>query len=250
MKILELETVVDREECEIWLYKGLSLSIAMTQGWFNDQHECFELFISHLEPDELAHLFEDERHFESAKSTYRRLWNEGHFEKVATKRSGEHRRLNHLVFSSRRRRGFSYWAKCVFNAVDEAGSLESLMKSIGTVEAAHCKFKPWFYKGRDLIRGLNAADAARILARYGYLEPESRPLLARGALRGAAILLDGQPRSKSIDTLESEYAEEARRVSLEERAAEYIATIGEFDGEFQMEDGENWFCQLHKELRT
>ena len=137
----------------------------------------------------------------------------------------------------------------MFNAVAEAGNIEPLMKSIRTVEVAHCRFKPWFYKGRDLTRGINAADAARILARYGYLEPESRPLLARGALRGAAIVLDGQPRSKSIDTLEREYAEEAKRVSLEERAAEYIETNGEFDGDFQMEDGENRFCQLHKELR-
>ena len=223
--------------------------MAVLQGWFNDQDACFKLFVSHLQPDELLYLFTDERHFESAKATYRELWYGEHFKKVAIKANGEHRRLKQLVFSSRKRRGFSYWAKCVFNAVDEVSSLESLMKSIGTVEAAHCTFKPWFYKGRNLIRGLNAADAARILARYGYLQPESRPLLARGALRGAAILLDGQPRSKSINTLEDEYAEEAKRVSLEERAAEYIAARGDFSGDFQMENGENWFCQLQKEPR-
>ena len=63
-----------------------------------------------------------------------------------------------------------------------------------------------------MIRGLNAADAARLLARYGYLESEARPLTARGALRGAAILLDCQSSSKTIDQLELEYGEETTRV--------------------------------------
>ena len=250
MKVLELETVVDKEECEVRLYRKFTLPMALLQGWFNDQHDCFQLLISHLQPDELRFLFTDQRHFESVKATYRELWYGGHFKKVAVERRGEHRRLNHLVFSSRKRRGYSYWAKCVFNAVDEAGSIESLMGRIGTVEAAHCRFIPWFYKRRDLTRGLNAADAARILARYGYLKPESRPLLARGALRGAAILLDRQPRSMSIEVLEGEYDEESKRVSLEERAAEYIAASKDFHGDFQMEDGENWFCSLHKEFRS
>ena len=102
LKILEIETVVDKEDCEIWLYEGLSLPKVMPQGWFNDQHDCFELFVSHLNSDELAHLFTDERHFESAKATYKEFWNKGHFNRVAKTGSGEHRRLNHLVFSSRR----------------------------------------------------------------------------------------------------------------------------------------------------
>ena len=67
---------------------------------------------------------------------------------------------------------------------------------------------PGFVGVANLIRGLNAADAARLLARYGYLEPEARPLTARGA----AILLDCQPSSKTIDQLELEYGEETTRV--------------------------------------
>ena len=122
------------------------------------------------------------------------------------------------------------------------------MGNLRTVEEAHCRFRPWFYRSRELIRGLNAADAARTLARYGYLEPETRPLLARGALRGAAILLDGQPSSMSIDQLELEYGEEAARVALEKKAAEYIADSEEFSGRFQMEEGESWLCALHKTL--
>ena len=122
------------------------------------------------------------------------------------------------------------------------------MGKLRTVEEAHCRFKPWFYRNRELIRGLNAADAARILAKYGYLEPESKPLLARGALRGAAILLDDQPYSKSIDQLEFEYGEETTRVALEKKAAEYIANSEEFSGRFQMEEGESWFCALHKTI--
>ena len=122
------------------------------------------------------------------------------------------------------------------------------MGNLRTVEEAHCRFKPWFYRSRELIRGFNAADAARILARYGYLEPETRPLLARGALRGAAILLDGQPSSMSIDQLELEYGEETTRTALEKKAAEYIANSEEFSGRFQMEEGESWLCALHKTL--
>ena len=185
--------------------------------------------------------------FESAKDTYRDMWSNGRFEKVAIRDKGVHRRLDHLVPSSRKRRGFFYWATCVFSEVG-VGGLEALMGNLRTVEEAHCKFKPWFYRSRELIRGLNAADAARILARYGYLEPETRPLLARGALRGAAILLDGQPSSKSIDQLELEYGDETTRAALESKAAEYIANSEEFSGRFRMEEGESWFCALHKTL--
>ena len=69
-----------------------------------------------------------------------------------------------------------------------------------------------------------------------------------GALRGAVILLDGQPCSKNIDQLEPEYGEETTRVALERRAAEYIANSGDFSGRFQMEEGESWLCALHKTL--
>src|SRR5436309_13418956 len=88
---------------------------------------------------------------------------------------------------------FAWWATCVRRAVDEAGSLENLIAELRTVEAAHDRFKPWFVQGGRTKRPriLNAADAARLLADFGFLQPEQRPLLARGALRGAAIAVDG-----------------------------------------------------------
>lgn len=97
-----------------------------------------------------------------------------------------------------------------------AAGLDALMGRLWTVEEAHLIFKPWLYLGGGPIRGLDAADAGRIIARYGHLEPETRPLLARGAPRGAAILLDGQPSSKSIGQLDLEYGEETARAALEE----------------------------------
>ena len=243
--MFKLDTVAGREDCSIRVYKDLPLQIVVLQGWFNDQYRCFELFLEALSDKQRQGLFADKEIFESAKDTYRSLWSNGQFVKEANRATGVHRRLDHLVPSSRKRTGFFYWATCVFREAS-TGGLEALMGNLRTVEEAHGKFKPWFYRSRDLIRGLNAADAARILARYGYLEPETRPLLARGALRGAAILLDGQPSSNSIDQLEHEYGEEATRIALERKAAEYIADTGKFSGKFQMEEGESWFCALHK----
>ena len=245
--MLILNTIANREDCNIRIYKDLPWQIVMLQGWFNDQYKCFELFMEALSDRQRQGLFVEREIFESAKDTYRDMWSNGQFEKVAIRDTGVHRRLDHLVPSSRKRRGYFYWATCVFREVG-AGGLEALMDNLRTVEEAHCKFKPWFYRSRELIRGLNAADAARILARYGYLEPETRPLLARGALRGAAILLDGQPSSKSIDQLELEYGDETRRAALESKAAEYIVNSEEFSGRFQMEEGESWFCARHKTL--
>ena len=245
--MLKLDIIADREDCAIRIYENLALPVVVLQGWFNDQYKCFELFLEALSDRQRQSLFVEREIFESTKETYRGMWSNGQFEKVAIRDTGVHRRLDHLVPSSRKRRGFFYWATCVFREVG-AGGLEALMGNLRTVEEAHCRFKPWFYRSRDLTRGLNAADAARILARYGYLEPEARPLLARGALRGAAILLDGQPSSKSIDQLELEYGEETSRVALEKKAAEYIADSVEFSGRFQMEEGESWFCALHKTL--
>ena len=96
------------------------------------------------------------------------------------------------------------------------------------------------------MRYLNMADAARILARYGYLEPERRPLLARGALRGAAILLNHEPRSKKSNELEQEYADEHRLICLEEKAAAYINDCEAFSqfGKWKMQEGESWFCEV------
>ena len=243
--MLKLDFVADREDCDIRIYKDLALPMVVLQGWFNDQYKCFEVFLEALSDRQRRRLFAESKVLDSVKDVYRDLWSNGQFEKVAIRRKGMHRRFGHLVPSSRKRRGFFYWVTCVFNGVGDGG-LEALMRDLRTVEEAHCAFKPWFYRSGQLVRGLNAADAARILARYGYLEPEARPLLSRGALRGAAILLDSQPSSKSIDQLELDYGEETTRVALEKRAAEYISNSGKFTGRFQMEEGESWFCALHK----
>ena len=245
MKVLELDGTVKREDCDIKIYKDLPLPLVMLQGWFNDQHKCFELFVDAITEGQALLLFTDADVLESVKQTYRKIWSEGAFNRVTLRHQGEHRRLEHLNFS-----GFAYWVKCVSNEVKKFGSLKALLTSLGTVEEAHSTFKRWFYKGKGPVRGLNAADAARILARYEYLIPEARPLLARGALRGAATLLEGRPRSWCIARVEREYAEEASRVMLEHRAAEYIDNSKCFCGKFQMELGESWFCQIHKNHRS
>ena len=221
--------------------------MVLLQGWFNDQYKCFEMFVEALSDRQRRSLFSDRDILDSAKGIYRDMWMNGKFEKVAVRDVGVHRRFDHLVFSSSKRRGFAYWVTCVFGEA-EADGLGVFVANLRTVEKAHSKFKPWFYRSRGLIRGLNAADAARILARYGYLEPEKTPLLARGALRGAAILLDGRPSSWCIDRLEREYGQEATRVALEKRASEYIANCEDFSGRFQMEEGESWFCSRHKTI--
>ena len=245
MRKLKLDDIADREDCDIRIYMDLPLPIVVLQGWFNDQYKCFEVFVEALSDKQRRSLFADKEILDSVKDTYRGMWSNGQLEKVAIRDKGVHRRFDHLVPSSGRRRGFLCWVTCVFREVG-AGGLDALMANLKTVEEAHSKFKPWFYRSGGLIRGLNAADAARILARYGYLEPEARPLLARGALRGAAILLDGQPPSMNIDQLELEYGQETKRVALERKAAEYIANSEEFSGRFQMEEGESWFCVLNK----
>ncbi len=243
--MLKLDVMAGTKYCNRRIYPDLPLSMAVLQGWFNDQHKCFEVFLEALSERQRQSLFDEEEVFDSVKGIYREMWSTGQFEKVAIRDKGVHRRFEHLVPSSRNRRGFLYWATCVFREVG-AGGLAEFMGQLRTVEEAHRKFKPWFYMGDGPIRGLNAADAARILAGYGYLEPEARPLLARGALRGAAILLDCQPASRSIDQVELEYDEESTRIALEEKAAEYIAGSEEFSGRFQMEKGESWFCDMHK----
>ena len=221
--------------------------MVVLQGWFNDQYKSFEVFVEALSNRQRQGLFDCKEVLDSVKDVYRGMWSKGYFEKVAVRDMGVHRRFDHLSPWGNNLHGFLHWVTCVYEEVG-AGGLEALMRDLGTVEEAHWRFKSWFYRRRRLVRGLNAADAARILARYGYLEPETRPLLARGALRGAAILLDGQSYSKNINRIEIEYGEETTRVSLETRAAEYIGNSGEFSGRFQMEEGESWLCALHKTL--
>ena len=250
MKTLELDESAKRFDCDIRKYADMSISMVMLQGWFNDQYDCFELFFEKLTCDERLHIFTDRECLESAKAKYKELWYGGEFKKVARRHLGEHKRLKQLTPGNMRyrRKGFSYWATCVFSEADDSGGLKKLLQILGTVEQAHCKLKPWFYSG-DIVRGLNAADAGRILARYGYLQPESRPLLARGALRGAAIVLDDQPHSKKIEELDDEYGDEMKRTTLEEKAAQYIDDSDHFLGEFRMEEGESWFCSVQKARR-
>ena len=244
--MLMLDVMAARKDCNLRIYKDLPLPMVVLQGWFNDQHKCFEAFFEALSDRQRKRLFAESEVFDSVKETYKDMWSKGQFEKVAIRDKGMHRRFEHLAPTSGNLQWFLYWATCVFNEVD-AGGLDALVANLRTVEEAHRRFKPWFYRRGGPIRGLNAADAARILARYGYLEPETRPLLARGALRGAAILLDRQPSSMRIDQLELEYGEETARAALEEKAAGYIADSEEFSGRYHMEEGENWFCEdVHK----
>ena len=195
--------------CDLRIYEGIPLSMVILQGWFNDQYECFELFLQALNREERSHLFTSDSCLESVK-TYKQIWDAGEFKGIATHGQGVHKKPGQLAY-----RWFAWWATCLSRAVADPGAPGALLKGLGTVEAAHDRFKPWFYRTRK-VRNLNAADAARILARYDHLQPERRPLLARGSLRGAAILLNGEPPWKNPDTLEAEYADESTRLSLEE----------------------------------
>ncbi len=234
---------VESTYSDVWMYKDMTLPMVMLQGWFNDQHDCFRVFYEGLTDEEQSNIFTSKRHLDSAKARYKGLWDTGKFDTVASKGMGEHKLFDQLSYSN-----FSYWARCVSNAVTDEGSLEILLASLGTVEAAHDKLKPWF-KTRK-VRGLNAADAARVLARYDYLRPEGRPLLARGALRGAVICLNREDAKKDVEELEREYADPSERLALEEKTAKFIRGHEELSafGEWMMEEGESWFCNVvHKQ---
>ena len=84
-----------------------------------------------------------------------------HFREIAIDDKGVHKLSDQLRYS-----WFSYWAACVFKAASYAGDLETLINQPAYCRVAHDTFKPWFYKTRK-VRNLNAADAARLLARYG-----------------------------------------------------------------------------------
>ena len=229
--------------CDIRLYDDLSLPMIMLQGWFSDQHDCFKLFLNKLTPEEQGHLFSELAVHESVKSKYRQLWEDGTFLRVSTSNQGEHKRPGQLDY-----RWFCVWASEVRTAIVRSGTLETLIEDLQTVEQAHDSFKPWFYRTKK-VRNLNAADAARLLARYSYLAPEKQPLLAWGALRGAAILLNHEPRWKRRARLEREYQHPAKRTALEERAAKFIEDCPELArfSKWRMEEGENWFCNVvHK----
>ena len=232
--------------CDIYVDKNMPLPMIMVQGWFGDQWECFKSFRKKLTNEEQTKLFTMKCHLESVKAKYKRLWDTETFKTITLKKKklGAHRRLNHLHYKN-----FCHWAKCVFNEVAKAGGLKKMLKRLGTVEEAHSTFK-YFYKTKPVpVRKLSAADAARILARYGYLQPEERPLLARGALRGAAICVDKECPLQSIEDLEKKYKDEEKRRALEERAAAYINESEELSqgDKWKMEKGESIFCELQKQ---
>ena len=230
--------------CGLRVYGGIPLSVMMLQGWFNDQYQCFELFFQTLNRQERSDVFTTSDWLESVKTKYKQMWDSGEFTEIATRGQGVHKLPDQLSY-----RWFSWWAACVFRAAAESGGLEALLKDLGTVEAAHDKFRPWFYRTRR-VRNLNAADAGRILARYGHLQPERRPLLARGSLRGAAILLHDDPPWKDRDALEEDYADESKRLSLEVEASRFIRDCRDLSrfGKWMMAEGESWFCNaIHKE---
>ena len=58
MRVLKLDVIVSRSDCDIRIYKDLPLPIVVLQGWFDDQHRCFEIFIEVLS-DGQRHLAED-----------------------------------------------------------------------------------------------------------------------------------------------------------------------------------------------
>ena len=96
---------------------------------------------------------------------------------------------------------------CVFREVG-AGGLDALMANLKTVEEADCKFKPWYYRIGELTRGLNAADAARILARYADTWNLRRsPFLREEPSEERQSCLMASPHHMNIDQLELEYGD-------------------------------------------
>ena len=224
------------------IYKDIPLPMVMVQGWFNDQIPCFELFRQKLTDKEQAQLFTTERNLESVNRKYLKLWGDGGFSRKVTKDQGAHKWLPHL-----NPKHFGFWTERVLKEIDSYGGLKAMLDNLGTVEAAHDRFKR-FYKTRR-VRILGAADTARLFAKFGHLIPEERPLLARGALRGAAILLGGACPENNTDAIEREYRQEYKRVELEKEAASYIDATEELVcfGKWKMEKGESIFCELQKQ---
>ena len=227
------------------IYEDIPLPMIMVQGWFYDQSDCFGLLREELTIKEQKQLFTSKRHLESVNAKCKRLW--GQIEKKAVRVKGLHRHQGILRYEY-----FCYWIEQVYMIQCEAGGLETMVRNLGTVEAAHDKFKE-FYKTNP-IRILNAADTARLFARCDYLEPEKRPLLTRGALWGAAMLLDCAPQHKRMSDIEKQYRKNSDRISLEEKAAAYINNTEELQKKFisrwKMEKGESIFCELQKRLRA
>ena len=229
---------------DIPIHDDIPLPMIMVQGWFYDQVECFELLLQELTDEEQQQLFASRKHLESVEAKLKRLW--GQIKKKAVRVKGMHKHQGILKYEY-----FCYWIEQLYVFQDEAGGLETAVRNLGTVEAAHDRFKE-FYRTKP-IRILNAADTARLLARCDYVEPEKRPLLTRGALLGAALLLDCEPHGKGISDIDKQYRKESDRIFLEERAAAYIDNTEELQkksiSRWKMEKGEGVFCELQKRLK-
>ena len=231
---------------DIPIHDDLPLPMILVQGWFYDQSKCFEVLRGGLTVREQNQLFASEKHLESVKVKCERLWEK--LDKNTVRGWGPHRHQWVMKYTH-----FCSWAERVFEKVAEVGDLKVMLNQLGTVEKAHDEFKKFNRSGQHSVRMLSAADIARLLARHGYLEPEKRPLLARGGLRGAAILLRGESPRYTTDALERKYNQDKRK-ELEQEAAHYIHTTEELArfGKWKMEKGESIFCQLQKQpgLRT
>ena len=105
MRVLKLDVIASRSDYDIRIYKDLPLPMVVLQGWFNDQHRCFEMFIEVLSDRQRQSLFADREVLDSVKDTYRGMWSNGQFKKVAIRDKGVHRRFDHLVPWSPQRSG-------------------------------------------------------------------------------------------------------------------------------------------------
>jgi hypothetical protein len=218
-----------------------SLPLLFLQSWFNDQVACFEIFLRTIPQGLDESWWESSDNLDAIKDHYRSLSNR--ISETATDDGGEHKRPGQLTFPA-----FAWWATRASRAAIQAGSLTSLVERAACVEDAHTLFKPWFVPGGKVRapRILNAADAARLLSESGYLRPEERPLLARGALRGAALLEGKRP--PSIQSAEGMYPNEGTRTALEERMAAYARDRWGVD--VPLARFENELCEvLHKGMR-
>ena len=66
---LKRKPSVGADACEMPLYEDISLPMILVQGWFSDQHECFELFFEELSHEEQTLLFLERSILESAKGS-------------------------------------------------------------------------------------------------------------------------------------------------------------------------------------
>ena len=63
--------------CDVRLYDDLPLAMIMLQGWFSDQHDCFQAFLRELTADERTSMFDEKTFLDSVKAKYKRMWDDG-----------------------------------------------------------------------------------------------------------------------------------------------------------------------------